>query len=430
VVGESLVEQGLRALIVSGQLAELISKKLEWLGFFSLSSHVEVDDAEVRFGSEVIEVTLDCRLVDACALSVDFDFRASINLRPEVLDGELRLTSDGINLNLDNTDTIFCALTSILTGPLGVILLTIGSVIAAVISVSFNRKRPGFWQGPRLPGTEVFPRIDLQRVAASTGSVSAAGAWYLAPDEATTFVVVQVLSMNETTGEVSIAEDVTVDLLELGAPAPAGDDYVPVSTNTGERVEGDGTVVTITQTDAFTFGDVLLATTTTERHGLARFAVQPDLVGGMMDVTTKRTTPAGQAFTIHSREPTPGDAPDLAVTITLSDGFQPIIRQPIAVNLADHHLGSIQEPVRVVYLDRCLAERHASEAAKAAVDKIQADLKELRDELDRAPASEKDAIRRGIDRLEKQFLDPALHTLAAARAARDSCEAQSPFLSA
>jgi hypothetical protein len=423
VISESFVERGLRALVASGQLAERISEKIDWLRYFEQSNHVEVDDVDVTFGSDVIKVGLDCRLVDACPFAVDFDFRATVNLRPEVIGGQLRLTSDGIDLNLDNTDTIYCALTSILGGPAAVVLLTIGSIIAACITVSFNKKTPAFWQGTRLPGTEVFPRIDLTRVAATTGSMSAGGDWYLAPDEATTFVCLQVLAMDETTGVVSIAEGVTVDLLELGAPAPAGDDYVPVEPNTGEYIEADGSVSVITTKDKLTFGDMLLATTTTERHGLARFAVVPDLAGGLMDVTTKRTSPGGQTFTTHSEAPALGDAPDLAVTITLADGFQPIVRQPIAVNLAEHHLGNVQEPVRVVYNDRCRAERQAVTAAQAAVDKIQADLQELRDELDRAPQSEKDAIRRGITRLEDLMLQPALVAREAALSARADCQA-------
>jgi hypothetical protein len=157
VISESFVERGLRALVASGQLAERISEKIDWLRYFEQSNHVEVDDVDVTFGSDVIKVGLDCRLVDACPFAVDFDFRATINLRPEVIGGQLRLTSDGIDLNLDNTDTIYCALTSILGGPAAVVLLTIGSIIAACITVSFNKKTPAFWQGTRLPGTEVFP---------------------------------------------------------------------------------------------------------------------------------------------------------------------------------------------------------------------------------------------------------------------------------
>jgi len=109
------------------------------------------------------------------------------------------------------------------------------------------------------------------------------------------------------------------------------------------------------------------------------------------------------------------------VTVTLGDGYQPLVREPIAVNLAGRRLGTVQEPVRVVYVDRCLAERRAVTAAKAEVAKIEEQLNELRAEYDRAPPSEKDAIGRAIRRMENDFLKPATAALAAAKAAREAC---------
>jgi hypothetical protein len=421
---ESLVERGLRAVVASGQLADRINEKLEWLRNFELPSHVEVESVDVRFDDGAIKVGLDCSYLRVCAFATDFDFRATVDLRPEIVDSTLRLPSNGIDLDLDNVDTVLCLLTSPLTGVWGFILLTIGSLVAAVSSTSFNKRTPGFWQGERLPDSDVFPRIDLGVVGwASSGILALGGTFWLAPDEASTFVATRILSVSETTGEVTIVEGARVDLAELGAPPPAGDDYVVPDDFTGGHVEDDGTIVEIRTKYDHTLADQMLATATSERHGLARFAVQLDDAGGVIDVTTKRTTPAGPAFTTHSSEIARGDAPDLAVSVTLADGYRPVERKPIATNLVEHRAGTVQEPIEVVYVDRCIAERRAVTSAEAKVAGIQADLQELRAEYDRAPPSEKDAILRGIRRMEKDFLQPAIAAKQAALAAREACRA-------
>jgi hypothetical protein len=422
IVSESLVERALRAVVATGQLDDRISEKLEWLRAFELPTRVQVRRVDVRFESEVIKVGLDCRYRRVCAFGTDFKFRATVDLRPEITDGELRLNSDGIDIDLDNVDTVLCLLTSPLTGPAGFILLTFGSVIAAVISPSFNKSRPGFWQGERLPESDVFPRIDL-RVAGppSTGIMHLDGTFALVPDEVSTFVVAQILAVGEKTGEVTVVEGARVELSELGVPAPPGDDYVPPPDFTGQRTEDDGTIVKISTRYRGSFGDVPLGAADSERHGLARFAVPLDDEGGLVDVTVTRTSPSGQTFTIHRQDVALGDAPDLSVTVTLGDGYQSLTREPIAVNLAGRRLGTVQEPVRVVYVDRCLAERRAVMDAKAKVLKIQEQIDELRAEYDRAPPSEKDAIGRAIRRMENDFLKPATATLAAAKAAREAC---------
>jgi hypothetical protein len=421
IVSESLVERGLRAVAATGRLDDLISKKLEWLRNFELPTRVEVRGVDVRFEDEVIKVGLDCRYLKICAFATDLDFRATVSLRPEIIDGQLRLKSDGIHIHL-GLDSILCTLSSPLTGPFGFILLTIGSVIAVLLSPSFNRDKPAFWQGERLPNSDVFPRIDLGVAGApTTGIMHLFGTFGLVPDEASTFVATQVLAVSEETGEVTVVEGATVELSELGLPPPPGDDYVPPADFISQRTEDDGTIVRISTSYRGTSADVPLGAASSERHGLTRFAVQLDDSGGLIDVTVTRISPSGPAFTIHDQQLAPGDAPDLAVTVTLGDGYQPLVREPIAINLAGHRLGTVQEPVRLVYVDGCLAERRAVTDAQAKIAKIQEQLNELRAEYDRAPPSEKDAIGRAIRRMENNFLKPATAALAAARAARETC---------
>jgi len=84
----------------------------------------------------------------------------------------------------------------------------------------------------------VFPRIDLRSVGPpSTGISNALGAWYLAPDEISTFVVAQILQLHDASGEVTVVEGVTVDIVELDSPAPAGDDFVPPAAGSSELQE-------------------------------------------------------------------------------------------------------------------------------------------------------------------------------------------------
>ena len=238
--------------------------------------------------------------------------------------------------------------------------MTLGSVLAAVSSTSFNKTTPGFWQGQRLPDSDVFPRIDLSVVGSpSTGILDFGGTFGLVPDDVSTFVTTQILAVSEKTGEVTVVEGAGVEPSELGVPAPAGDDYIRPPDFTGTRTESDGTTVQITTKYAGTFADVLLAGAANERHGLARFVALLDDIGGLVDVTEKRTTPGGATFTVQRKEFARDDAPDLAVTVTLPDGYQPIVRQPFAVNLAGHRLGTVQEPIRLVYVDRCIPQRRA-----------------------------------------------------------------------
>lgn len=425
VVSESLIERGLRSVVATGQLEDRLSEKLEWLQGFELPHRIEIRRVDVRLDDQAIKVGLDCRYNSVCAFGTDFDFRATVDLTPEIARPSLKLRSDGIDIDLDNVDTVLCVLTSPLTGPWGFLLLTLGSAIAAAVSPPFNRSSPAFWQGNRLPESDVFPRIDLTSVGLpTTGVMHLSGTFGLAPDEISTFVVTQVLAVDQESGEVRVVENATVALTELGAPPPAGDDYVPPDDFTGERTEDDGTVVQVTGTYQGDFADASVGTDASERHGLARFAVPLDDVGGSFSLAEKHISPAGQIFTTHRVELTHGDAPDLAATVTLTDGFVPIDRQLIALNLGERRLGTVQDPVRLVYADRCIPERHAVTAAEAKVARIQANLDELREELKRVPPSEKEPIRKAIRRIEQQFLPPAIEERRAARAARAACMAE------
>jgi hypothetical protein len=428
IVSESLVERGLRAVAASGQLADRFNKLLEFLRFLLLPHRIAVDDVDVRFDAGAIKVGIDARLLDACAFATDYNFRATVDLRPETLNGQLRLTSNGIDINLDNTDAVLCALTSPQNGPWGPIAMTLGAGIAAVLSFSFNQHADAFWQGQRLPDSDVFPRIDLRAVGfLSVGGVDLFGTFSLAPDEISTFVTTQVLAVSETTGEVTVVESARVELSELGLPAPAGDDYVPPRDSTGEREEADGTRVKITRRGR-TFPDVVLAADTSERHGLARFAVLLDDVGGLVNVTEQRITPGGATFTIRSQEVVRGDAPDLAANVAGPDGTLWITRKPIKVNLAERRLGTVQEPIRLVYVERCVAERRAVIVAEATVASIQADLEALHRKLAQAHLSEKQAVLESI-RLTEQALTRAIAAVEAARAAREACVAASRLTS-
>ena len=377
----------------------------------------------VRFEEGFIRTKLRCSYRDVCALRTDFAFDAYVNLTPEAIDNQIRLRSDGIDINLDNTDTVWCLLTSVLTGPLGFILINIGSVWAAVSSTSFNKKTPGFWQGDRLPNTDVFPRIDLTSVGRpSTGVLNAFGNWYLAPDLVSTFVVSQVLQLDEPSGEVRIVEGAQVELLELGLPAPQGDDYVIPPDFTGERTEDDGTVTRVQGSYRQTYSDQAVASGTTERHGLTHFAAALDDIGGVRDITETRYSPGGGGFTTRRQEMIGGDAPDLGVTVRLSDGYEPILRRQIALNLGERRLGSVQEPVRLVFVDRCVAERRALTEADARFRQIAQHVAALQAEYDSLPPSERESLGREIRRIQREQLTPASLALAAAKAARDACE--------
>jgi hypothetical protein len=232
----------------------------------------------------------------------------------------------------------------------------------------------------------------------------------------------QVLQLQEATGQVTVVEGVTVDLVELDSPAPAGDDFVAPPDGSSELQEPDGTTVRATWSYLGPTDDHQVATAVTERHGLALVTTVLDDVGGALDVVRTRYGPGGPGFTTRSVEGAHGDNPDLALTVTLKDGFLPVRRRPIALNLGEHRLGTVQEPVRIVYVDRCVGERHAVSDAAAAVAEIEHRLAELKAEYESLPPSEQGPVGKMIRKIQNGELAPATAKLAAAREALQACQ--------
>jgi len=108
--------------------------------------------------------------------------------------------------------------------------------------------------------------------------------------------------------------------------------------------------------------------------------------------------------------------------VTLADGFQPVRRRQIALNLFEHRLGTVQEPGRIVYVDRCVGERRAVNEARDKVAKIEQRLAELQAEYDRLSPSEQGPIGRMIKQIQDRELKPATATLATVKAALQTCE--------
>lgn len=176
------------------------------------------------------------------------------------------------------------------------------------------------------------------------------GSFALVPDEALLFVYVQVVALDTSTGIVTEQEGARADLLELDRPAPAGDDFQPPPNVTQTFVVKR---TRVRYTERYTpLPDSVLGRAITERHGLARFAVQPNDFAGLLETTETRSDVETGIIeqSLTQTEPVRTDSPDLAVTITLPDGTQPVVRQLIALNLnpATRHLGTLQDPFRLV----------------------------------------------------------------------------------
>jgi hypothetical protein len=81
--------------------------------------------------------------------------------------------------------------------------------------------------------------------------------------------------------------------------------------------------------------------------------------------------------------------------------------------------------VRRVLADRCQAQADAVKAAQAVVDDIDAQIKQLQEELNNAPPPEKPFINSEIKRLREQELAAAMADVEAARRALAACRARS-----
>lgn len=196
----------------------------------------------------------------------------------------------------------------------------------------------------------MHPRLDLHQVATTPGLVHGSGSFSLVPDDVLVFVYLQVVQLDPSTGVVTELEGVHVDLLELDQPAPPGDDFQPPPNISDTFIRKH---TRVRYTERYTpLPDSVLGSATTERHGLARFAIQPNDVAGLVVTTEVDTDIETQEVEFESLEVEPigPDMPDLAVTITLTDGTRPVVRELITLNLnrATKHLGTLQDPLRVV----------------------------------------------------------------------------------
>lgn len=432
-VSELAIETCIRAAIKSGDIAAHINKKF---GSIPLAPTIAVDDGRVTVDEAAIHVELDCRAINACPAWVDLDFRMTVHLDPVPSGPRLRLLSNGIDLNLDNTDAAYCLLTGGLS-KIGALLMAGGLALMAFCTPKFNKSAPGSWMGARLPRSELFPYLELRQAETKPGFVDGQAVFILVPDDQSTFVYVQVVRLDGPEGTVSAVEGVKVELLELGTPPPEGDDLVVPEDWT--RTDIGGKIMTTHSAEHSAIPDIALASATTERHGLAQLVtgrlsragylrtytrVEEDLVTGDEEVHSQTTVEGG-------------DLPDLALRVTLSDGTVAIPRQLIALNFTDRRIGSIQEPLRVVLPPTftwpgnepeprpCQAETAAVEQARSAVDSLQEQLKALEKALRTAPREEKEQIQAEIRQIQRFHLPAARTALERAERVLEQCRQRS-----
>ena len=430
-VSEAAIEAGLRAGIASGDIAARIN---ETLGKWLVVPTVVVDRGRVTIDASAIDVTLDCRAIDACPFFVDLNFRATVHLVPEVVGRKLWLRSDGIDVNLDNTDAVYCLLAGALAPPGGLLFTGITLGIAAFYTTPFNKTVPGSWQGKRLPGTELYPYVELRAGGDRAGHLDASGALHLVPDDVNAFVYVQVVRLEGPSGKVVPVSGARVELLELGSPQPVGDDFVvPEDWSVTKTVRWRETTRSM---DYRAQPDIVLTGASTERHGLAQLATGPLSRTGYLSTFVETVVDTRDSEVISQRwehDSHGGDAPDLALRITLPDGSKPIERQLISLNFQGRVMGTMQDPVRVVFPptfawpapdpepNRCEAEAAKVRSAETALEALDFEVEQLQAELGHASPAEKRAILAEIRRIRAQRIPDAQEALSAAELALDRC---------
>jgi hypothetical protein len=356
-MGETFLDAVLTSAVHSGDLAKSINEKLaEALDPFK-PVPIVVRSAASRLEQGLVIIGLKCVAKNACPFGVDLDFRLNLTFRTVLFEGQLRFETVDVDVDLDNTDAVVCTLLSVLLGPFAVTAYVIGLIIVAAISPSFTKTVDGFLDGERLPGTEVSPHVDYLQVTTQDGRLLANGVFSLVPDVVSTFVYIRVVEQVGVGGPFGgppglrvtrPVEDARVDLLELDDPAPAGDDVDIPPTDFSQETFGKFIEVTTTR-EYVPRRDQVLGTATTDSTGLARFAVSPNRLAGVHTTTvTRENLRTGKTTHRVTHDVVAGDAPDLAVKVTMPNGRVALERRLLSLNLEGQRAGSPSDPIVVV----------------------------------------------------------------------------------
>lgn len=333
--------EALASIIQSGDLASYFNRIVARHAPFGLAPPIVVNSGSVSFDNNLINISVDCVLQNACALVKDLGFTASLYGIPSIDGGTLSIQSSDVNMDLDDFDAVVCTILGSLIGPLS---LTITEVMLAIVAAynptGKNLEFPTTDTSKPLPGSDQDFKIQVTGAALSPGSLIADGVAGLVPDITRAFVCLKL-----ETGQVATPlAGATVELLELDSPAPAGDDVVIPAVGETERLTGKFII-----DDEKTYQplpDQSLGSGITNQSGFVRIVGPVRAAAGIFtDITTFEDVVTGKETSKQTRTSLVQEhKPDFAVNVTAANGTVLAKRMLIALNNPDKHLGTMDQP--------------------------------------------------------------------------------------
>lgn len=344
VVDQQFASDALSAVITSGDLGAFITRVGKRNG---LGHQIDVSSGRVTFDAGKLGVAIQAVVRDVCAVFSDLGFKATLSGTPGVANGTLTIETSDVDLDLDNTDVLVCALTSALLGPLGIVLYAgLLAFAAAYNPSSSDLGIPVSETSEPLPGSDKVLDLELSRATMAPGVLTGDGRLELIIDPLRVYAYLRVVE-GVTPRLTEPVSGATVELFELDSPAPAGDDVVIPEVGVQEVITPKFFI-----TREVTYSpraDELLGTQTTDETGRVTFVVISNGIGGQSTHTEiKEDARTGNTLSSVTYRRTVGERlPDLAVTIRAATGEVLAQRRLVGLNVMNKRLGTFGHPVEV-----------------------------------------------------------------------------------
>jgi hypothetical protein len=258
-----------------------------------------ITGVQVAVSNNRISIAATGRIVDLCPLGVDLGFTTTTVLE-FTLEGSRVKVAKSTNTNLDNSDAVLCAITSLGIAIVIAVIVAIlpGFGVASVAGAVGALSAIGFLQilleyngheidlllgsggGPTvhwinlsdaLPGTDLLPALSGEFFRVDDGGLLLGGTLSSRPDDVNTYFYVAF----QTVGEFGIAQPLAgakVRLIDRDSPVIANDDVTlpQPRTVTSSHTTPNGTISTKTTTSFERGANEVFKSVTTDRNGRIR----------------------------------------------------------------------------------------------------------------------------------------------------------------
>lgn len=343
-VHDQVIRLIVQAAARSGQLTQLAK-----------ATHPDavIDSADVVFGTNTISVQAKGKIVDLCPLGVDLGFTSTTTLTT-TLEGTRIRVDKSTDQNLDNTDAILCAVTSLGLALLAAVAVIVsqglglasgfaagaafGVVGVLTLMLEFDDEdfdlvfSSGGDGGPTFidldfpfPGTDLLPTLTGAFVRLDESTMLVGGRLGTRPDSINTYFYVRFMEADGV-GLARAMRGVRVRLMDRDSPQPAGDDVTlpnPTTVTTAHQTPA-GTFSVTTHTRYERSADEQFREATTDHAGRVRIYIPHDALGSRAATkvieTTRLNLDTDVVGTTTKREAVREGRPDFYFRVTRADG--------------------------------------------------------------------------------------------------------------